>query len=224
MEKRKITVLLVDDDEDYFVLVKGLLRDITDVEFTTEWAETYERGLELVLAGKHDVYLVDFRLGARSGLELVKEAVAKGCRLPLVLLTGQGDRILDLEAVSLGAADYLDKNGISAVLLERSIRYAVERARLVRELQDALDQIKTLNGLLPICASCKKIRDDSGYWNQLESYVEKHSGAQFSHSICPECMQKLYPAYYTPEAGPLPQEPGPGTGDKKGPDKSREKI
>jgi len=68
-----------------------------------------------------------------------------------------------------------------------------EREKLIHELQDALAQIKKLSGLLPICASCKKIRDDKGYWNQIESYIRDHSEAEFSHGICPDCMKKLYP-------------------------------
>lgn len=67
------------------------------------------------------------------------------------------------------------------------------KEELIRELRKALHEIKTLSGLLPICASCKKIRDDSGYWNQIEGYIQKHSGAQFSHGICPDCAKKLYP-------------------------------
>jgi PAS domain S-box-containing protein len=67
-----------------------------------------------------------------------------------------------------------------------------EREKLVQELQDALAKVKTLSGLLPICASCKKIRDDHGYWTQLEAYIRDHSEAEFSHSICPECKRKLY--------------------------------
>ncbi|MGD0283585.1 MAG: GAF domain-containing protein [Dissulfurispiraceae bacterium] len=68
-----------------------------------------------------------------------------------------------------------------------------ERMRLILELQEALDKVKTLSGMLPICASCKKIRDDQGYWNQIESYISEHSGAQFTHAICPDCVKKLYP-------------------------------
>lgn len=68
-----------------------------------------------------------------------------------------------------------------------------ERERLITELKDALANIKTLSGLLPICSSCKKIRDDTGYWNQLEIYIEKHSEADFTHGICPDCARKLYP-------------------------------
>jgi PAS domain S-box-containing protein len=70
-----------------------------------------------------------------------------------------------------------------------------EREKLIQELQKALAEVKTLSGLIPICASCKKIRDDKGYWNQIESYIRDHSEAEFSHSICPECMKKLYPDF-----------------------------
>jgi hypothetical protein len=71
-----------------------------------------------------------------------------------------------------------------------------EREKLIQELQDALAKVKTLSGLLPICSSCKKIRDDKGYWNQIEAYIRDHSEANFSHSICPECAKELYPQLY----------------------------
>ncbi len=71
--------------------------------------------------------------------------------------------------------------------------WEMEREKLITGLKDALKEVKTLNGLLPICANCKKIRDDKGYWNRLESYIREHSKAEFSHSICPECVKKLYP-------------------------------
>lgn len=70
-----------------------------------------------------------------------------------------------------------------------------DRERLINELKEASARIKTLHGLLPICASCKKIRDDQGYWNQIEAYISEHSEAQFTHGICPECVEKLYPEY-----------------------------
>jgi PAS domain S-box-containing protein len=71
-----------------------------------------------------------------------------------------------------------------------------EREKLIGELREAIMKIKMLSGLLPICASCKKIRDDKGYWNQIEVYIRNHSEADFSHSICPECISKLYPGYH----------------------------
>lgn len=70
-----------------------------------------------------------------------------------------------------------------------------DREKLIAKLQDALDKIKTLKGILPICASCKKIRDDKGYWNVIETYIKDHSEADFSHSICPDCAKKLYPEF-----------------------------
>ncbi len=71
-----------------------------------------------------------------------------------------------------------------------------EQKKLVGTLQKALSEIKTLSGMLPICSSCKKIRDDKGYWNQIEAYIHEHSEAVFSHSLCPECAKKLYPEYF----------------------------
>jgi hypothetical protein len=68
-----------------------------------------------------------------------------------------------------------------------------ELSTINKQLQTALENVKTLRGFIPICASCKKIRDDKGYWNQIEVYIREHSEAEFSHGICPECMKKLYP-------------------------------
>jgi PAS domain S-box-containing protein len=69
----------------------------------------------------------------------------------------------------------------------------VERERMIAALQSALADVKTLSGIIPICANCKKVRDDKGYWEQVESYVSHHSNAQFSHGVCPDCVEKLYP-------------------------------
>ena len=71
-----------------------------------------------------------------------------------------------------------------------------EKSKVIADLQEALAKVKTLSGFLPICASCKKIRDDKGYWNQIEAYISEHSAAEFSHGICPECVEKLYPDIY----------------------------
>ncbi|MGD0281436.1 MAG: response regulator, partial [Dissulfurispiraceae bacterium] len=76
---------------------------------------------------------------------------------------------------------------------EKEIRESEqEKEKLIIELRESFSEIKTLSGLLPICASCKKIRDDNGYWNQIEAYISKHSDAQFTHAVCPDCVNKLY--------------------------------
>jgi hypothetical protein len=78
-----------------------------------------------------------------------------------------------------------------------------EREALIVQLQAALSKVKLLSGLVPICANCKKIRDNKGTWNYLETYIQKHSEAEFTHSICPECIEKLYPELGKPPAHPL---------------------
>jgi hypothetical protein len=86
-----------------------------------------------------------------------------------------------------------------------------ERTRLIQDLQAALAEVKTLSGLLPICAKCKRIRDDGGYWNQIESYVQQHSDVMFTHGICPECYRKLYPEFAAELAMPDDQPTSPSS-------------
>jgi hypothetical protein len=88
------------------------------------------------------------------------------------------------------------------VMNDRLTELSTEKDVLIKDLQEALNSVKTLKGLLPICASCKKVRDDKGYWNQIELYVSEHSEAEFSHGICPECAKRIYPEYYRSESGP----------------------
>ncbi len=202
MDTPPIKVLLVDDDHDDYVILRDLFLEIEVGKFRLEWVETYDAAIEKMVRNKYDVCLVDYLLGERNGLELLNEAVKNGCKTPMILLTGKGAREVDMAAMKAGASDYLDKGEIGPSLLERSIRYAIERKRtleeqirLISQLQEALAHVKQLSGLLPMCASCKKIRDDKGYWNQLEAYISDHSEADFSHGICPECVRKLYPEY-----------------------------
>lgn len=84
--------------------------------------------------------------------------------------------------------------GVMVDITERK-KAEAEKERLIKELQEALTTVKTLTGLLPICSNCKKIRDDKGYWNQIETYIHQHSQAEFSHGICPDCAKKLYPEF-----------------------------
>jgi PAS domain S-box-containing protein len=104
------------------------------------------------------------------------------------------DVCLIMSAIRDGKGRIIGASSIAYDVRERK-RMEAERTQLVAHLEDTLTKVKTLSGLLPICASCKKIRDDHGYWQKLETYVREHSNAEFSHSICPDCMQKLYPDY-----------------------------
>ncbi len=148
----------------------------------------------------YDGVLLDLNLPDSRGIDTVSRFVEDAAGVPIIVLTGTNDRQLATAAVKQGAQDYLIKGQINSALLERSVRYAIERfnilkekEQLIIELQDALATIKTLRGCLPICSHCKKIRNDKGYWERLESYIHEHSEAEFTHSLCPECLEELYP-------------------------------
>lgn len=143
----------------------------------------------------------DNQLNARA-VAATEEALRTGKEQPpyeVEIFGSTGSRIW----LEVSERPYVEKGrvagiiGVAREITGRKIAEA-EREKLIGELQEALASIKTLRGFLPICASCKKIRDDKGYWNQLESYIRKHTDVQFSHGICPECAQTLYPEYYHP--------------------------
>jgi two-component system cell cycle sensor histidine kinase/response regulator CckA len=144
VDKQPLRILLVDDDKDDYVITSDLLTEIRGEKFNLEWVDTYEIALTAMAHNQHDVYLIDYRLGEHTGLELISEAIEDGCTAPLILLTGQGDRAVDVEAMKRGAADYLVKSQIDAPLLERSIRYAIERKQTERAMQRLAEQRKRL--------------------------------------------------------------------------------
>ncbi|MCG6134989.1 MAG: response regulator [Nostoc sp. LLA-1] len=145
MKETPIRVLLVDDDEDDYVLTRDWFREFQAAGCELSWVDSYAAAKEAIAQHNHDVYLVDYRLGIHSGLELLREAIANGCSSPIILLTGQGDWEIDLEAMKAGAADYLEKSQLTAPLLERSIRYAMERKQTEQKIrqQAALLDIAT---------------------------------------------------------------------------------
>ncbi len=130
------TVLLIDDDEFAFKVVTTLLEEVHS-PITLEWAEDFEKGLARLTEGSPDVCLLDYQLGERSGLELLRRAVAAGCRTPIVMLTAQTDRALDLDAMKSGAVDFLIKGEFGGAFLDRVVRYAAERARTQERLRES---------------------------------------------------------------------------------------
>ena len=124
-----IKILLVEDDDDDFILTRDLISEIPGHHFTLDWVKTYAKGLETMVLNQHDVVLVDYRLGAENGVTLLRNALEKGCQAPVILLTGAGQHEIDVEAMQAGAADYLVKAELRSDTLERSIRYAIQRKR-----------------------------------------------------------------------------------------------
>ena len=139
-----VQILLVDDDEDDFLLTRRLLRALDRHQFQLEWESDYHRALNLIQQDKHDIYLIDYNLGHWDGLELMEAAIASGCQKPMIVLTGQGEREIDLQAMARGAADYLVKGEFTPALFERSLRYAMERSRTLRALQQSELRYKEL--------------------------------------------------------------------------------
>src|SRR5579872_1734448 len=128
-------ILIVEDDEDDYLIIEACIKDIPDKEFRIDWCYNYDEALQRISQGRYDLYFVDYLLGERTGLELLQEAIAMGCEDPLVLLTGIGNRNVDVQAMTIGAVDYLVKSEINTEKLERSIRYALERSAHMKALK-----------------------------------------------------------------------------------------
>lgn len=130
-----IKILLVDDDEEDFMLTRDIIEEIPHRKYHLDWVDNYTQAMESIRKNNHDVYLIDYRLGANTGLEIIKAAIASGCSSPLILLTGQGDIEIDEKATKAGAADYLVKSNITPYQLERSIRYSIRDAKNIEEIR-----------------------------------------------------------------------------------------
>ncbi len=140
---RPMRVLLIEDDPDDYVILRDSLMDIDKNRYALTWASTFEDGLQEVRRDDHhDVCLLDYRLGAHDGLEILHEAGRTGWPVPVIFLTGQGEYDVDLRAMRAGASDYLVKEDITPDLLERSIRYAVEKARAWNALQKSYENLE----------------------------------------------------------------------------------
>ena len=138
MNNRMIKVLLIDDDEDDYILTRDWFGKFEETGCELEWVKSYQLAREAIARHQHDIYLVDYRLGSdnNNGVELLLEVIHHGYNCPFILLTGEGDREIDFEAMSAGAVDYLHKNQLTAPLLERSIRYAIDRKQTEQKIRE----------------------------------------------------------------------------------------
>ncbi|MGB8702674.1 MAG: EAL domain-containing protein [Thermosynechococcaceae cyanobacterium] len=135
-----IRVLLVEDDEDDYFLFNELLEDIQGTQFNLTWINNFDAALDVILQSHHDVCFSDYRLGAHTGIDLLRTVIERGNTMPIILLTGQDSRKTDLEAMEAGAVDYLVKGAITSALLDRSIRYAVNHSRTLIALREREEQ------------------------------------------------------------------------------------
>jgi AmiR/NasT family two-component response regulator len=197
-----VEVLLAEDDPLVSEMIRGTLEDL-GYRVAGE-AIDGQQAIELTRTLQPDVVLMDIEMPKKNGIEATRD-IYEFCPTPVVILTAYETAALVEQASVAGAGAYLVKPP-KARELERAIMIAMARFRdlialrnLNEELRAALAKVKLLSGLLPICASCKKIRDDRGYWQQVEVYIRNHSEVEFTHGMCPDCMARYYPDYYEGE-------------------------
>ncbi|CAN5873359.1 hypothetical protein BH20ACI4_BH20ACI4_12390 [soil metagenome] len=150
MNDLPIKVLLIDDDEEDYILTRYVFDEFKHNQFELEWIDNYTDGLAALKECRHDIFLLDYRLGEKNGLELLGEAIESGCRAPIILLTGQGDKEIDFQAMQAGAADYLVKSELEPPLLERSIRYSLEHAKTLQKFRESEARYRNLVETLPV--------------------------------------------------------------------------
>jgi YesN/AraC family two-component response regulator len=150
-----------------------------------------------------------------DGLTMAREIKALDEKTQIIVTTAHNDTNYFLDAIDIGIDRYvlkpIDHERLFSGLKKCMVAYTAEREKqqhreerekLITELQEALATIKTLHGILPICSSCKKIRNDEGSWTQIEAYISEHTDVQFSHGICAECAERLYPDYFKKKKDP----------------------
>jgi PleD family two-component response regulator len=189
------TVLLVDDSRTVLEELAGALEGRCDVLASLDGNE----GLRLAQELRPDLVLLDLVMGPPDGYEVC--AALRGDErtkdIPVIFVTALDAPLDEARGLEAGAADYLAKPIRPEVVRARVASHLArrraerERERLITELRAALEHVRTLEGLLPICAWCKKIRDDKGYWTGVEKYLVQRTSAQFTHGICPDCAARV---------------------------------
>lgn len=217
-EYYKSRIVIIDDDILSLSLLAGLLHKAGFDQIST--AADGREGVALIFNELPDLVVLDYVLPDMSGFDVCAQLKQheKTRDIPVFIITGATvDYDMTMgSAFETGASEYFTKpvrltdilprmlTALKSKKLLDQLRQEValrqkaeqEQQKLIQELQQALNSIKTLKGLLPICTACKKIRDDDGYWQNVEKYIREHSEAQFTHGICPDCARKLYPDVY----------------------------
>jgi CheY-like chemotaxis protein len=191
-------ILLVDDLSEN---ISALAIALESEGFILEMASSGEEALQIVESFLPDLILLDIRMGAMDGFETCRQLKKRDVTndIPVIFLTVSKETKDIDQGFLCGGVDYISKpfrqeEVCARVRTHLHLRVLMKRQEhLIVELQKALEKVKVLSGLLPICASCKDIRDDKGYWKQVEVYIRDHSEAEFTHSICPDCTKRLYP-------------------------------
>jgi phosphoserine phosphatase RsbU/P len=194
-------ILIAEDDAtSRIVLATVLTKDGYNVTATDDGGAAWE---VLKKPNAPRLAILDLMMPGIDGLELVRRVRAIPSAAPpyLIIVSTKSEKADVISALDAGANDYLTKPfdpGELRARIEVGRRMIEMRFQLnekVEELSQALAEVRTLKGIVPICANCKNVRDDQGYWNRVETYLNEHTEADFTHAVCPDCMKRLYPQF-----------------------------
>jgi len=188
---KKSCILIVDDERQNIKLLNQFLRD----SYKIMAAKDGEQALNAIRGSiVPDLILLDIMMPGIDGYEVCRRLKAdkRTKHIPVIFVTAVTEIQDAARGFQAGAVDFIQKP-LDPVIAKARVDLHIKLHKTMADLKAALSQVKKLSGLLPICMYCKKIRDDKGYWNQIEAYIDNHSEAQFSHSICHECAEKHYP-------------------------------
>ncbi len=206
-----IQALIVDDDPLVCEMIEGILEEI-GCKVIGRANSGYD-AIKLTKLLEPDVVIMDINMPELDGIEASK-IINDCCATPIVVLTAYESQDLISQVTTVGVSAYLVKPPNRGDL-ERAITVAIARFKDIqalrqlneqlnkknKELENALAQVKLLSGLLPICMHCKRIRNDTGYWQEVEQYIREHSEVDFSHGLCPSCVEKFYPDFFLTHKG-----------------------
>ena len=201
-------ILIAEDDAaSRIVLATVLTKDGYEVTATSDGGAAWE---VLQKPDAPRLAILDLMMPGIDGLELVRRVrgIASAAPPYLIIVSIKSEKADVIAALDAGANDYLTKPfdpGELRARIEvgrRTIEMRFELNEKVEELKQALEQVRRLNGIVPICANCKNVRDDQGYWNRVEAYLNEHTEADFTHAVCPDCMKRLYPQFKDDESTP----------------------
>ena len=209
--KNKARILIVDDEPINVMIAERILQKNG---YETISVNHGNDALEILQTKPVDLILLDIMMPDINGFEVCGKLMQneKTKDIPVIFLTAVTDKESIIKGFEVGGKDYLTKPFNTTELVARvkthvDLKLARDsQEKLIKELKSALDEIDTLSGLLPICSHCKKIRDDSGYWQGVEQYIAARSDAQFSHGICPDCMREYYPKVAAKVLGKMEKE------------------
>ena len=209
MGKPPLRLLLVEDEAAHAAAIQHTF-ETSEAETQIEVVGTLQEFRRRSADHPPDLALLDLNLPDGSAVEVLTRPPEAG-RFPIIVMTSYGNEQVAVEAIKSGALDYVVKSPEAfaemphtvaralrewTLLTERREAVAAQK-QLITELEEALSKVKTLSGLLPICSGCNKIRDDHGYWSQVEGYIQEHTDAQFTHGLCPDCIRKYFPEMET---------------------------